>query len=197
MSTLYDVAPAIFQPLRQGEIVGPLWEHRTVYPPSAIRHASQVGVQSIPHALVIVLSPDCDLIWDHEIRFDCDPGGPPPDLDIEEHPRAVTHLLLAELFSRDELRRRFTNEPDVWKRVTKNQDERYHRFRASEVGEGSGFVLNDLFVDFKKAFSLPVDRVYEGVLSQMVHRVAVLQEVHVHDLIHRFYGFLSRIAVPE
>jgi len=197
MSTLYDVAPQIFEPLRQGEIVGPLWEHRTVYPPREIRRNTPVGVKSIPHALAIVLSPDCDLIWDHEVRFDCDPNCLPPNLDADEHPRGITHLLLAELFSRDELRRRFVKEPDVWQRVKKNQDERYHHLRAAEVGEGFGFVLHDLFIDFKKAFSLPVDRVYEGVLSLTVQRVAVLHEVNVHDVIHRFYGFLSRIAVPE
>jgi hypothetical protein len=107
----------------------------------------------------------------------------------------MSHVLLCDLFSRDEIRPRFSGAPDLWKRVEQNQDERYHHFDPSRVGE-EPFGLNDVYLDFKKAFTLPMDRLYEGILSGSTERVAVVREFYIHDLIHRFYGFLSRVAVP-
>lgn len=196
MSILYDVASET-GPLRQGDVIGPLWEHRAVYPPSTIRLGKSVGVRSIAHALVVVLSPDCDLIWDYEMRFDSEPDAADLEVATEDHSSAVTHVLLCDLYSYEEIRPRFKGKPDVWDRVRRNQDERYHHLDSSRVGEGGELVVNDLYLDFKRVFSLPTDRIYEGVLSQEVERTAVLREVYTHDLIHRFYGFLSRIAVAE
>ena len=79
----------------------------------------------------------------------------------------------------------------------KNQDERYQHLTASAVGEPGALALHDLYADFKKVFSISTDRLYEGLLNGGITRVAILHEANTHDVIHRFYGFLSRVAVEE
>jgi hypothetical protein len=149
MAILYEQAVGAGS-LRQGEVIGPLWEHRAVYPPSAMLGGTYVGVESIPHPLVVALSPDCDLLQDYDIRFDADPDSVRPDLDMDQHPAVVTHVLLCDLFSYDEIRPRFEGLAEVWRRLQGNQDECYHHLDASQVGEEPTLFLNDLYIDFKK-----------------------------------------------
>ena len=57
-------------------------------------------------------------------------------------------------------------------------------------------VSSSAYLDFKKVTALPTNALYEGVLSGKTERVALIPEYYIHDLIHRFYGFLSRVALP-
>ena len=120
MSTLYNVGLADGS-IRQGELIGPVWEHVAVYPPSEIRAGTAVGVRSIVHSLAIVLSPDCDLLWDYEVRFDSDSDPGDAHADAEDHPSAVTHVLLCELFGYDDIRPRFKNAGELWRRVRRTR----------------------------------------------------------------------------
>ena len=85
---------------------------------------------------------------------------------------------------------------DIWKRIRQNQDERYHRFEAAPVGEPPVNQLPDLYLDFRKTMALPTGTLYEGLGSGKVMRLAVVPPVFVHDLMHRFYAYLSRIGLP-
>ena len=134
--------------------------------------------------------------WDYEMRFDAS-GDLEDKRMTEAHPSAVRHVLLCDLVSYDEMRPRFEDARDVWTRVDRNQDERYHHLLPSDVGSQGTLVLHDLFMDFKRVFSIPTERLYEGLLSGEIGCVATLVESNMHDVIHRFYGFLSRIAVEE
>ena len=44
---------------------------------------------------------------------------------------------------------------------------------------------------------MPTDRLYDGILAGNVERVALLPDYYIHHLIHRFYSFLSRVALPD
>lgn len=183
--------------LRQGEIVGPLWDHRALVPPIELPKGQGVAVASSPHPLRVVLSPDCDLLWDFEARFelpDADKGG--GEGPFEQHPDAVGQVLVCDLFGHAHMRARFRGKRDPWRRVDQNQDERYHRLDAAAVAD-SDLVFHHLYLDFKKVTSVPTGALYEGILLGEVKRLALIPDVWIHDLIHRFYGFLSRVAVPD
>lgn len=194
---MYELPPS-GGPVRQGEILGPLWEHRAEYPPRKIPWGQSVRVRSVMRDLVVVLTPDCDLEWDYDMRFlelgGSDRGGNDP----ESHPQAVSQVLVCQLYDREQIRPRFKGEGDLWSRITENQDERYHRFPSAAIENAlHPMYLHELFLDFKKATAVACDTLYQGVLGGDVERIAVVPPYYVHDLIHRFYGFLSRIALPD
>jgi hypothetical protein len=184
--------------LRQGEILGPIWEHRAEYPPRPIPWRQSVRVRSIVRDMVVVLTPDCDLEWDYEMRFVTFQADVKTEGSVEDNPQAVSQVLVCQLHDRDQIRPRFKGEGDLWSRIKENQDERYRRFPAAEVeGTEDPAYLHELFLDFKKATSMPCERMYDGVLGGDVERIALVPPYYIHDLIHRFYGFLSRVALPE
>lgn len=178
--------------LRQGEVLGPLWDHEASYPPVPLPPSRSVAVASTLSDLQIVLSPDCDLLWDYEARFD-----PLDESDQKvEHPNIVSQVLVCRLQSHGQIRPRFKEQGDVWSRVDGNQDGRYHHLAPGDVGS-DGFCLHDLYLDFKKVKGIPTRRLYEGIALGNVRRVALVPEVYLHHMIHRFAGFLSRVALPE
>lgn len=196
MALAYEPAE-VGDTIRQGEVLGPILRHRAVFPPRRIPLGSEVAVRSSLLDLVVVLSPDCDLTWDHEMRFlDCWEEAE-AGVDANEHTRAVEEVLMCRLHAYGEIRPRFREQGDVWGRVLGNQDERYHHLDGAPVGGESGLYLHDLFIDFKKAISMPTEELYDGILAGDIERVALLPAYYVHDLIHRFYGFLSRVALPD
>jgi hypothetical protein len=197
MALTYDET-GVGGPLRQGEVLGPVLHHEAVFPPRRIPAESDVVVRSTLLDLVILLSPDCDLTWDYEMRFvDFWDEQEHPIIDPSAHSRSVDQVLMCRLHSYGEIRPRFQSEGDVWGRVAGNQDERYHHLDGAPVGDGSGLYLHGLFIDFKKVMSMPTDQLYDGVLAGDIERVALLPAYYIHDLIHRFYGFLSRVALPD
>jgi hypothetical protein len=191
-------SPPLDGPLRQGEVIGPIWEHSVLYPPRELPWGQEVRVRSVVHDLAVVLSPDCDLDWDHQMRFVSflsEPEG--KVLDARDHPNALSRVLISDLQSYDEIRPRFKGNQDLWKRLLVNQDERYHRLTAAPItSDADSIYLNDLYLDFKRATSLGMDELYDGLYTGDIERIAMLPPYHIHDLIHRFYGFLSRVAIP-
>lgn len=194
---IYDAPPAS-GPLRQGEILGPIWDHRVLYPPRRVPWNQPVQVRSVLRDLAVVLTPDCDLEWDHEMRFVSCLDEQDAGVKTDEHPQAVGQVLLCSLQGHEEMRPRFKGNRPVWERVEGNQDERYHRFPCSEIkGQCDPTYLHDLYVDFKRATSIECGDLYSGVLGGDVERIALVPAYYLHDVIHRFYGFLSRVALPE
>jgi hypothetical protein len=176
--------------IRQGEVLGPIVRHDAAFPPRRIPKETQVTVDSLLVDLVLVLSPDCDLNWDHEMRFvDCWDS---PD----EAAHGVEQVLMCPLQRRGEIRWRFHKKGDLWDRVDGNHDRRYHHIPGAQVEELELY-LHPHFIDFKKAISMPTEQLYDGVLAGDIERVARLPDYYLHHLIHRFYGFLSRVALPD
>jgi hypothetical protein len=185
--------------VRQGEIIGPLWEHRVVYPPRQLLVPAPVQIVSRLYDLVVVLSPDCDLEQDYEARF-LSFWNAPDDADVPalgDDPNDLTHVLLVGVQNRAELRPRFEGKPDLWQRLSANLDERYHHIEGAHIAESvPASYLHGIYLDFKKTIAMPTGTIYDGLLSGSVDRVGILPAYYVHDLIHRFYGFLSRVALP-
>jgi hypothetical protein len=197
MALAYESAE-VGGPLRQGEVLGPIVHHQAVFPPRRLPAGTNIAVRSTVFDLVVVLSPDCDLTWDHDMRFlDFWDDDENVIVHPNEHTRGVDQVLMCRLHNYGEIRPRFHNQGNVWGRVVGNQDERYHHLDGAPVAESPGFYLHPLFIDFKKATSMPTDELYDGVLSGDIERVALLPAYYIHDLIHRFYGFLSRVALPD
>jgi hypothetical protein len=196
MGLTYEAPPANGA-LRQGELLASVWEHQPLFPPKPIPTGRGVRVESVLHALAVVLSPDCDLLWDYEMRFlSFLTEDPAKVLDVEQHPATVTHVLLCDAYSHDAFRPRFKGSKDLWRRVDQNQDERYHHLTAAGVAD-SDLRLHDLYLDFKKVVAVRTDQMYDGLLGDHIERIALLPPYYLHDIIHRFYGFLSRVAVPD
>lgn len=183
--------------LRQGELLASVWEHRPLFPARPIPRAHSVRVESVLHDLTVVLSPDCDLTWDYEMRFASFLAEDSTAiLETEQHPATVTHVLLCDVQSRDAFRPRFKGGKDLWRRVEQNQDERYHHLSAARIID-SDVRMHDLYLDFKKVFAVQTDLLYDGVLGRHIERLSLMPPYYLHDIIHRFYGFLSRIALPD
>lgn len=187
------IDPSVPGPLRQGEILSDVWEHRAEYPPIRLDEGTDVNIQPISHPRLIVMSQDCDLVQDFEARRKLNELQQSEETE-REVARLLPHILLCELYERDEIRSRF--QSDLWRRVTQNQDERYHCLPAAPLANEKGR-LSEFFLDFKKILCLPTDRLYEGLESTQIGRVAVVPPIYLHDLIHRFYSFHSRVALPE
>lgn len=141
---------------------------------------------SIRHPFVIVMTADCDLLWDFRARPATDPGAA----------ALLLSVIVCDLYEGPVLRQRFTGASDLWRRVSQNQDERYHHLNSAGIVDSESQLV-DFYVDFKKAFGLAPEAVYQGMDSNQVRRLAVMPPIYMHDLMHRFYAFASRVALPD
>lgn len=135
----------------------------------------------------IVISQDCDLMWDHEER-----QKPQPNIY-----KLLPNILLCEVLAATDLRGRNRLDSDIWKRVVQNKDERYHFLRSVDaledlVGQG----LPDLAIDFKRYFTVPTDEVY-AQLALDARRRTRLVSPYLEHLCDRFAYFRQRVALPE
>ena len=116
--------------------------------------------------------------------------------EIDQDPNAVTEVLLCELHNSDEFRPRFVGKSKLWERVKGKHDQRYHVVPAAPVTPVGITYLSTFYLDFKKVFSLTTEDLYDGILAGDIERVARMPVYELHELIDRFYGYLSRVAVP-
>ena len=101
------------------------------------------------------------------------------------------------MYKESQIRSRSEVNSDLWRRIERNQDERYHHFTEAPIENSSDDGLPDLYIDFKKALAIPTKSLYEGLRVEGVKRIALIPEVYIHHLMHRYYGFLSRVALPD
>jgi hypothetical protein len=180
--------------LVQGEVLGDVWEYIPLRPPVEAAAETEVEVYAVPHQRMLVLTQDCDLIRDFDLRA---PDGSLSNqlLNVSEDPASVPSLLLCEMF--EDLRSRVAGG-DVFKRARKNQDERYHALAEAPVGDdSSGVTMPELFLDFRKTFSPPTAFLYLGLQSEQVGRLGVVPPFYIHDVVHRFHSYHSRIAIED
>jgi len=153
---------------------------------SAIPEGEDHPFTSVEHPLTVVLSPACDLDQQYNFRDD----------QPERVPFALSHVILLDLHFESGLRANPAIITKIFERIKNNQDERYHRLPSAGIAS-SDDSLPELFMDFKRAFSLPIDSIYLALQLELIERRAIVPAVYVHDLIHRFYSFLSRVGVPD
>jgi hypothetical protein len=109
----------------------------------------------------------------------------------------ISHVILCDVYELSKIRNLVPPGKDIWKRIEQNQDERYHHLKPAQVEDMPVSQLPDLYLDFKKVFGIATETLYEGLRIGTIRRVALVPPIYIHDLIHRFYGFLSRVALPE
>lgn len=143
------------------------------------------------HARMIVLHSDCDLLQDFNYRSSRSATQPFDEGD----PNVTPEALLCDLFEEAEIRLRIAGS-DIFKRIKRNQDERYHHL-TSNPGGGTGPSLPDLFIDFKKTFSVTPGALYEGIQVAGIQRIALVPPIYLQDIMHRFFGFQSRVGLPD
>ena len=137
----------------------------------------------------------CDLLWDYEVRQNT----PDEEKQLEDwerkYHRISPHVLVCEAYEESEIKGLHQLTARRLERIRKNQEERLHCLPVPS-SSNTGDSLPPLYLDFKKAFSLATQSVYDGMETNEIQRVAVLAGEHRYDLMHRFYSFLGRIGVP-
>jgi hypothetical protein len=186
VSFSYDSAPQTGA-LRQGEIITKFWEYQAAA--VGAPEANEVSFQPIFHPILVVLSPDCDLEWDFEARQRQREGESHP-WEALSHPKVIPHIIACDGFEKSSVQTRSGMNSGITRQISKNSDERYHCFPEASP-------LPDMILDFKQAQGFPTHLVYESIRLGNTERSAKVPEPYLYDLMHRFYGFLSRIGVPS
>ena len=196
----YD-SPFPYGAIRQGEILSGMHLHTPQHSPTALVEGETVPVLSVSHNRMIVVNPDCDLEADFDARFLPpevlrNPGGWP---HIGDHHSLVPVVLLCDVFEESEIRGsdRPISSSDLWRRVRANQDERYHRFPASQIRGHAGYSLPELFLDFRRTYAVQTDWLYRAIADSAIQRVALVPPVYLHDLIQRYYSYYARVGLPD
>lgn len=178
--------------LRQAELLQNLIEYRAV----GVDDQGGLEYLIINHAAVVIVSQDCDLEQDCALRFPVDAEALRAE-EIELHTNSLAQVLLCDAYHEAEIRSKLTNfGSSDWKRVKQNQNERYHSLAAAQVGTDAEDVVDAVYIDFRKHFTVPTGFLYDRIVAGDVVRRAVVPPVHSHDLMHRFYGYQSRVALP-
>ena len=207
----YEDPPSV-GPLRQGEILRDVFEHRVTY--AAIAPARPiVPADSIRHALVVVLNNVCYLQWDFKARAEEDEWATESGVEAEEVGREaevqtsdreeepeenqslVPYIHLCELVQGEKLLRRPSMNAGELKKMRELGRERYYCLPAAPVGEGDA--LPEFFIDFKKTFAMATPSLYEGIRAGGVERIAVVPPVYLQDLIQRYHAFHSRVGLLD
>jgi len=176
--------------LRQAEVLRDLAEVRvaSVLP-------SGVELETVPHPLVVVMTQDCDLEQDFNMRTERVKGG--EATLIEQDPLALQGVLLCDAYDATDPRDYLADKNQKLRRtILDNQDARYHYLDHSP-GPGEGGNIPPLLLDFRKQFTVPVAPLYEAIQEQSNMRLGVVPPVFLHDLVQRFYSYQGRVALPS
>lgn len=145
------------------------------------------------HPMAVIISQDCDLYWDWKAR------ALPEQVkkDKQDESKLLSHLQFCELFKKEDIRCSRSFNSTLWERVTSGQDERYHQFNPAPIGDSKSEELPNLYADFKRTFSLPVDYAYWLISCDFASRKALIPETYLRDFIQRLFSYLSRVAIPD
>jgi hypothetical protein len=175
-NSLYVISP-IRTEFRQGEIISNV---------SQWSWASQEEeLLVIEHPFVIIASQDCDLLQDFSARSQGKQGDLNGVLLYEAH---KTFGLKAALPG-----------SDVWRRVIRNNDERYHALQASSADfdrEKQG--IPDLIVDFKRFFTISVvELTRQCEPTGAARRRCILKEPYKEHFQSRAAFYIQRVGLPR
>ena len=179
--------------LRQGEVLQDVWIHRTRHPASEVPEGTSIQVEPTRHRWIVTLHAECDLLHDFQYRNEEKAAARPVD---EGHFKIVPGVICCDAFPDLELRLKMPGS-DIWKRAVRNQDERYHFLASAPVEGVDGPPLPQFVLDFRRFFTVFTPALYEGIDRGNIRRTAVVPPIYRHDLMHRFFGYLSRVGVPE
>ncbi|GGC68776.1 hypothetical protein [Chelatococcus reniformis] len=163
--------------LRQGEIISNIISYNY--------DSSSEGVVEIRHAYAIVISQDCDLLWDYQNRADGKLG-------------ELSCVLLAHAEVISPEWRKEAGGRDIWKRIIQNKDERYHALESvSSDTDLNGDGIPDLVVDFKGVFTIPTTEIYIQINEGEGRRRSVLEMPYREHFQSRLAFYLQRVSLPD
>jgi hypothetical protein len=163
--------------LRQAEIISGLKQHSY--------DSSTDELVDTLHPYSIIISQDCDLLWDYEARR----NGKPPILN---------GVLICEIWAADK-KGALLAGGDVWRRVKHNKDERYHFLEAAPAEQDAiKQGVPELVVDFKRYFTLPPDEIFRQLQGEnpAARRCRLLAPYKDH-LQSRVSFYLQRVMLPR
>jgi hypothetical protein len=140
---------------------------------------------------MVILQADCDLDYDFNQR-EPSSGAAKPECDVT---RLLPEVLLCDLYGDREIRARTPSGSKDNRTVNQNQNERFHRLPAARISN-SDQSLPELFLDFRQTYMDKTESLYRGVIAGSIVRIAIIPPIYVHDLMHRFFGFHSRVGLP-
>ncbi len=185
--------------LRQGEILTGLYELQPRRSPTATIEDEEIPVEPIIHPRVMIMTADCDLLQDFSARTSYeDRIG---DTGIEQEiSNMLPSVLLCDLYIQEELRSRVPKGSEIWRRIEQNQNERYQHLISAPIVNSDSDRLPDLYMDFKKLITIPPYWLYKGLErpdTYKLKREAVVPVIYLQQVMHRFFGFQSRIGTPD
>lgn len=175
-------------PLQQSEILSGVIQTR-ISMESLRLGDERPQVEEIQHPYSIVLTQDCDLYWDFTAREQGNDAG----LQM----KLVPNVLLCELSEEAVLRGEQGINSEVWRRIAKNLNERFHRFpEVPPDGDRRGDGLPSLVADFKRIFTVPTEELYARMGADVIRR-SFLQNPHLQHFSSRFGYYCLRVALPD
>lgn len=120
--------------------------------------------------------------------------------DPADH-RSLPSIVFCEAIESDTLRGRYGMNSDLWRRVRRNDHERYHVLRSvPAAADAAGAGMPELGLDFNRYCTLPTAEVYRRITLGSAVRRGYLLPPYRDDLSRRFFGFqmrVARVALPE
>jgi len=143
----------------------------------------------VDHPFAVIVTPDCDLEQDHRARTD-------PEMKPQQRENGLlAHVLVVVAADFEASKEKFAGS-DVRKRARQNKDERYQFLAPGGPTEdllSLGFP--SLILDFKRAFSVPIEQFLRAVQQGETKRRGVLVAPYIEHLGVRFGYFLQRVAL--
>lgn len=180
--------------LRQGELLEDVWVLRPLHAASELRAGEAVEVEALRISRLFVLHADCDLHQDFNTR-----RSPLTERETEETRQSslIPQILACAAFDDTAIRSRLPVGSEFWRRVRNNQEERYHCLPSAPIAPAQIDLVPQLVIDFRRTFAIFTMELYAAIQSGAVKRKCIVPPVHVHDLMHRFFGYLSRVGLPD
>lgn len=193
----YDAADQAGR-LSQGEILVGLEETLSASVEGQAASANSTRTFTIvPHGRVVVVTPDCDLLSDFIYRFSQDASKLSDSEKRTRQSNLLSHVLCCDVYEQGEFKMSIAGGSDIWRRVERNQDERYHHIPSGKSPDQLGSERPDFFLDFKRVFSLSTEYLYKSLESAPVKRMGVLPTPWVHSLVSRLFNFQGRVCLPD
>jgi hypothetical protein len=162
--------------LRQGEVITDLAQYTY--------NAATNEIDEIVRPFAIVLTQDCDLLWDFEAK-------------AKEEIRDLNGVLVFEAEPAPDVRAKIAGS-DIWRRIIQNRDERYHLLEAVPPElDLAGIGLPSLVIDFKRFFTLGPDEIYRQCADAHANRRCRLEMPYREHLQTRAAFYFQRVMLPE